>query len=96
MAHYKRGKCRRHGRITFTAEKTVLKSLGIAVTTTWEQRPKWLRWFDYGRSPAKWNREMHTRPHRSGAKRIAKSIAMGGDPDGACWPVPGKPTKYFW
>jgi len=99
MAHYKRGKCRRHGRITFTAEKTLLKSIGVHLPiVSWRQDvPRWVKWPNYGRNPGKWNRDFHSRPHRARTKLIAGEVRRGRlEPDCAIWPVHGRPNKYFW
>jgi len=102
MAHYKRGKCRRHGRITFLAEPTKIKRAGLPLEYKWflGRRiliwPKELRSF-YGRSPAKWNRSFHSRPHRARERRVARQVVTGAvDADEALWPVLRKPTIYFW
>lgn len=103
MAHFKRGKCRRHGRISFTSTATTLKRLGFDLAIPsgdggrrWRPWPTWVRG-PMGNTPAKWNREMHARPHRARTRAMARKVLIGMvEPDEALWPDSRKPQRYFW
>lgn len=97
MANFKRGKCRRHGRITFTSEKTTLKSLGVQLPIeSWSKDVPRQYWTRYGRNPGKWNRSFHSRPHRARTRQTARQVLQGADHEAVNWPTVNRPNKYFW
>lgn len=110
MAHYKRKRPRSAARTTFTATPTLFKRLGVplqphyeswgwlGVRRRWtiEEWPAWV-YGPMGNHPRWFDLTFHTRPHRARTKSMASRIRRGlVDPDDATWPIPGKPTKYFW
>jgi len=109
MAHYKRKRPRTAARTTFMATPTLLKRLGVPLSPhgglgAAETRRRFLigGWPDWvrgpmGNHPRWWDLVFHTRPHRARTKAIARRIMRGEiDPDDTAWPLPDKPTKYFW
>lgn len=106
MANFKRGKCRRHSYPQRGSEAAIRARLGLKPvrvdrsTLEWpsrEYRMVYPSWYNpMSRNPAHWDIQYHTRPHRSRTRRLEKAILRGADPDNIAWPVPGKPTIYYW
>lgn len=109
MANYKRGKCRRNCFGSLRGSETSRrKILGIKPckvpdydyvndTPTIDLRTIWPRWYRWmARNPAWFDREFHTRPHRAATKRLEKAVLSGADPDDIAWPIPRRPTQYYW